>query len=268
MENIVISVIIPTHKPQNYLLECLDSLYNQTLNKDLFEIIIILNGDREPYCTLIEEIVNKSPLSMVLLYSALSGVSNARNIGIENARGNYICFIDDDDIISTNYLESLLNVVSSKEDVIVVSNVFTFHIKIDEKGEDYLTNAFFEDNKDSLFHRRSFLSTACCKIIPKKIIGDYRFNGKFKNGEDSLFMFLLSSNIRNIVKAGSETVYYRRIRKASASRKKRYFFERLKNAISLLIAYTKIYLNKPFDYDSKLFLSRLVAVVINFNRKK
>ena len=50
-----ISVIIPTYAPKDYLWECLDSLENQTLSKDEFEVILVLNGEREPYESMIQK---------------------------------------------------------------------------------------------------------------------------------------------------------------------------------------------------------------------
>ena len=50
-----ISVIIPTFRPQDYLWECLDSLFSQTLPKDQYEVIVILNGEREPYHEMIQK---------------------------------------------------------------------------------------------------------------------------------------------------------------------------------------------------------------------
>ena len=50
-----ISVIIPTYTPKEYLWECLDCLEQQTLNKDSYEVLIVLNGTKEPYFSLIKE---------------------------------------------------------------------------------------------------------------------------------------------------------------------------------------------------------------------
>lgn len=259
-----ISVIIPTYKPQEYLQECLLSLSKQTLSLLKFEIILILNGQKEPYFTSINDNIKKNFLTNCLvIYTDRKGVSNARNIGIEQSRGEFICFIDDDDIISDNYLETLLETIKKTTKSIAVSNVYTFADNLKELGVDYLTKAYFDQTKNTLFNRRSFLSTSCCKIIPRQVIGDYRFNERFKRGEDALFMFSISCNIRKILKSTDDTIYYRRVRKNSTSRDKQNLFSRLKNMLYLIIAYTKIYIAKP-TYNTKLYLSRIAATFINF----
>ena len=79
-----ISVIIPTFRPQEYLWECLDSLKAQTLSSDLYEIIIVLNGEKHPYWQQIEEYISDMS-GFRLIYSQERGVSNARNTGLDKA---------------------------------------------------------------------------------------------------------------------------------------------------------------------------------------
>ena len=85
-----ISVIIPTHKPQRYIEVCLRSLDAQTLDKNRYEVLIILNGEKEPYYSTIQHLLDSYELNGRLLYTDVAGVSNARNIGLDNAEGNYI----------------------------------------------------------------------------------------------------------------------------------------------------------------------------------
>ena len=150
----LISVIIPTYKPGNYIIECLKSLANQTLSPNCFEIIIVLNGCREPY----EEFVKKNILNVLqginvtLLQIDEAGVSNARNKGLDKAEGEYICFIDDDDIVSSNYLAALLS--KSDKGTLVVSDVKTFISDISQSSDDYISNVFIKfksKDKNSIF---------------------------------------------------------------------------------------------------------------------
>ena len=64
-----ISVIIPTYLPKDYLWECMDSLENQTLSKDEFEVILVLNGEREPYESNIRKKLHEYTFTNKLLYS-------------------------------------------------------------------------------------------------------------------------------------------------------------------------------------------------------
>ena len=111
----VISVIIPTFQPKSYLKDCLNSLNKQSLSHEMFEILIVLNGKRDPYEEQIRQYISFFPtLSCRLIYYEKNGVSNARNKGLDEAIGEYICFIDDDDMVTESYLDELLAKASEK----------------------------------------------------------------------------------------------------------------------------------------------------------
>ena len=118
-----ISVIIPTYNPGDYIEDCLNSIYRQNYPLNKFEIIIILNGDITKYKNKIVNIINNAPkeLTVSLFTTTIAGVSNARNIGLTYAKGDYICFIDDDDIISPTYLSKLISKADNR--TIVISNI-------------------------------------------------------------------------------------------------------------------------------------------------
>lgn len=261
----MISIIIPTYRPEDYLKECLNSLDLQTLDKSQYEVIIILNGEKHPFYTHIKETLEQYSFYSRLLYTSVSGVSNARNIGLNNVRGDFVCFIDDDDFVSPNYLENLYKLAQIDSSHVVVSNVHT----IDANGLigfDYISKAYAKNKvlqSRSIIKKRSFLSSCCCKLIPRQIIGTRRFVLDFSIGEDSLFMALISDRIEDIVLAPDDTVYYRRLRINSASRKKRDTQTIWRNKLRLIMTYVKIYLDGYNRYNPLLFLSRIIAVIIH-----
>ncbi len=262
-----ISVIIPTYKPQVYLWECLDSLRNQTLPSDKFEILLVLNGCNEPYLSGIKDYILKYSVENIHLFQTDEpGVSNARNLALDRAIGRYITFIDDDDIVSSNYLLSLLEKVDRK--ALVVSDERIFVENISQCSMGYISKTFrkfkFHD-KSNIYFKRSFLSSSCCKIIPKVLIGTSRFNTAFKIGEDSLFMFSISKDIKEI-RLADDAIYYRRCRSGSASRVKRTKISQIKTCLMQITEYSCIYMRNPFRYNFFLFLSRIIASAIHVIR--
>jgi glycosyltransferase involved in cell wall biosynthesis len=263
-----ISVIIATYKPEEYLQECLDSLQRQTYSKKLFEIIIVLNGVKYPYFTTISALMEqKKDLNIRLLYSETAGLAHGRNTGIDHAQGEYICFIDDDDFVSESYLANLIKLASNN--AIVMSNCKTVN-KNGSYGEDYITRAFVKNKNTkstATFKLRSFFSSACFKIIPKTVIGDNRFNCAFAVGEDTPFMFLISNRIKHVYLSHPETIYYRRLRENSLSRKRVTVREKIRRTIQLTREVLKIYLKAPRQYNFLLMLSRIVASGLSIFRK-
>lgn len=254
----MISLIIPTYNPQDYIFECLDSVINQNIPISDFEILIILNGSSLEYKIKLEDYLkNKCKYNIKLIYTKEKGVSIARNIGIDHAKGDFIAFIDDDDIISDNYLMDMQK--NAKQDAMVVSNVYTFKNTIQYCEEDYISQAFKRKRRNNnKFYMRSFFSSSCCKLIPKSAIGNKRFNPQFTVGEDSLFMASISNQIKNIYFA-NKAIYYRRIRDNSASRKEVSIRNIINNAITLSWNFFLIYISNPYSYNFLFFLTRYIA---------
>lgn len=260
-----ISVIIPTYRPQGYLWECLGSMAYQTFPKSDFEVILVLNGCCEPYRTEIENYIETKmeDLNIKQIQVNEGGVSNARNIGLDNANGDYITFIDDDDYVSPYFLEGLYNAVSE-------STVSVCSPKAFIEGQDCNINYYpIEDiynklhNFDSvsLLRARRFFSGPCMKLIPKEFIGKHRYDVRFKNGEDSIFMFQISDKIKNVKFAPPEAVYYRRYREGSAMTTKRSKKQIIGNNVNIILVYCKIFFRKPFSYNPFFFITRILATI-------
>jgi glycosyltransferase involved in cell wall biosynthesis len=261
----MITVVIPTYKPEYYLYECLYSLKQQTITN--FEIIIILNGIKEPYYNKIQEWINQLRLlNCQLIYTPTKGVSNARNVAINLTKGDYVTFIDDDDKISSNYLDSLLNVIDI--DTVVLSNSLSFTNNTDQiKSHLSIVYDACIKKAKTLLSSRSLFSVVWAKLIPINIIQNRRFNINFENGEDALFMALISDKIKSVKFANEDTIYYRRIREDSVSQKKKSFLDKVRNSINLFISYCKIYTSSPLKYNLLFFITRLIAVFRNIFKK-
>lgn len=169
-----ISVIIPTYAPKDYLWECLGSLENQTLSKDEFEVILVLNGEREPYESLIRKKLPEYSFTCTLLYSTPNGVSRARNLGMDKAQGCYICFIDDDDWVSDNYLTELLS--KACDDGIIEANVKAVDKETGEEYEQhFLSRAYrnYQPEKEtSRYSNRSFSHLHVASCFLKNVLTD------------------------------------------------------------------------------------------------
>lgn len=267
----MISIIIPTYTPGEYLYECLDSLLGQSSGTDLFEVILVLNGPREPYFSEIHTYLNKNKLKSTLLYDEQRGVSHARNTGLDTIKpiaSSYIIFLDDDDKLSENFIEEMSKMACA--DKIVVSNSKDFYEDsrpADRKG--YISQCY-DNNLHStynVFKYRCFLSTIWGKLIPLNIIGDTRFDANFAIGEDALFAFSISNKIKEIVLTPENVYYLRRLRKGSASRSQRSKLNKLKNSYHLSLAYLKIYFRNPLSYNFPFFLSRIIAVLFQLIKR-
>lgn len=261
-----VSVIIPTYCPKDYLWGTLESLLKQTLAASDFEVIIVLNGPRTPYESQIQNYMEciGNGLNIQLLTTDTPGVSNARNLAIAVARGQYLCFIDDDDWVSSCYLEDLLQ--KAETDAIVVSNVKNYNQHDGSYSEDYLARAYqrcLQVSNVTLTSGRSLLSSSCCKIIPRAVIGDDRYDTSITHGEDALFMTTISPRIKAIRLSSPDAIYYRRVHPASASRHSRSLMLRLSNTTRLFLRYLRMFF-QPKRYDTTFIITRLIACIKRF----
>lgn len=256
-----ISVIIPTYKPQEYLFECLESLQRQTLQIDTWEILLILNGCKEPWLSLIKRYLENMNIPNIrLLHTDIPGVSNARNIGIEAAIGEFIAFIDDDDYVSPSYLEELLKLASA--DTIALSYTEAFQEKKHHIPyyieQEYKRRA--PSKKQPFFYAKRYFGGPCMKLIHRDIIGKQRFDIHFSNGEDSLFMFAISNKVKYVDFTSENAVYHRRLRQGSASVSEKYN-NVLQNRLRLMKAYNLIFWAHPKEYNFYFFCTRLLASI-------
>ena len=218
-----VSIIIPTYKPGDYIWQCLESLRDQTLPHERYELVIVVNGCNEPYHSQILSHMQAWPeaLKTLVLQTDQGGVSNARNLGLDKANGQYVCFIDDDDWVSPTYLEGLLSVCQG-DHAMAIANVVNLDERTGQMRGDWLSACYNRNAKQpdsaTLMSSRSFLSVACCKMTARKAIGDYRFDIRYKQGEDALFNAQISHRLKHFGVAPQDAIYYRRLRQNSAAR--------------------------------------------------
>lgn len=101
-----VSIIVPVYNGENYLNRCIDSLLRQTLNE--IEILIINDGSTDSTTLIIDEYQNSHP-NIKIYHTQNNGVSAARNVGLQNATGEYIGFVDADDWVEENMYELMFS---------------------------------------------------------------------------------------------------------------------------------------------------------------
>ena len=113
-----VSIIIPVYNAEKTIQYCLESILNQTF-KD-FEIILINDGSRDNSQKILEDYHMRYPNKIHLLSQKNSGVGKTRNKGIKLARGEFLFFVDNDDYIDSDYLETFIKEIQSSNSDIVI----------------------------------------------------------------------------------------------------------------------------------------------------
>ena len=109
-----LSVIVPVYNVELYLRKCIDSLLNQDLARDEYEIVLVDDGSTDQCGTICDEYASRHT-HVVALHQANGGLSAARNSGIDEARGDYVFFVDSDDFVESNVLKALVDKVEAED---------------------------------------------------------------------------------------------------------------------------------------------------------
>ena len=202
----LVSIIVPVYNAEKYLNRCVDSILSQTMTD--FELLLIDDGSKDNSGRICDEYAEKDARVRVF-HKPNGGVSSARNLGLDNAKGKWITFVDADDRCSCNYLEHLLSKVDDDTDLII-----SYAVICDSTGEkaevypEYRVNAtnferLFVDS-DMHWHTSPWAKLYRASIIYENSL---RFNEMMHIGEDAdfLFSFML---ITDKIYVSSDTDYY------------------------------------------------------------
>ena len=119
--NIKVSIIIPVYNVEQYIRECLDSVINQTLKE--IEIICVDDCGTDNSISIVKEYANKDNRIKILYHNHNKGLGPARNTGIENAKGEYIMFLDSDDWYELNACEIMYNTIQQQKTDLAICGV-------------------------------------------------------------------------------------------------------------------------------------------------
>ena len=185
----LVTVIVPVYNVEKYLRRCLDSIINQTYKN--IEIILIDDGSTDSSGKICNDYFLKDS-RIIVEHIRNGGVSNARNVGIRMAKGEYIIFIDTDDYIKCNYIERLYKKIIEYNSDIVISNAIDFTdagVKKTKKkiNKDICFNK--EKILKELFREKYFTSTCWGNIYKTNLVKQVMFSRKMKIAEDLKFLF-------------------------------------------------------------------------------
>ena len=130
MINSKVSVIIPVYNSENYLVKCLNSIVNQTLNE--IEIIIVNDGSTDDSQLIIDEF-KRNDSRIITIEQLNGGLGAARNKGIENASGEYIAFVDSDDYVDLSMFEKMYELAIRHQAEIIFCDL----VKVDDDGNEF-----------------------------------------------------------------------------------------------------------------------------------
>lgn len=173
---ILLSIIIPTYNRNEYIVKLLDKLHSQMQNN--VEVIVVDDHSDVP--------LENSWFKYIYLDDNSGGASIPRNVGLDNAKGKYICFVDADDMVSDDYIETILEKTKEDWDFCYIS---------------------WQGKSNKVIIKDTAPAWNCCvwnSVYKRDLIGDKRFDPKLKMAEDYDF----NRKVRNGKKANITKILY------------------------------------------------------------
>lgn len=189
--NPTFSVIVPVYNVEKYLQECINSILSQSITD--FELLLIDDGSSDKSGIICDEYASKDKRIKVF-HKENGGVSSARNMGLDYARGKWISFIDSDDTVTPDYLSfpkelEECDIIEKSQKAITQKGCHLREYRVKDK-------VFYTKNEIFNFYVNSRNNSASNKIIRRTTIKDKRLNTQIKIGEDFLFILDVLSNVK------------------------------------------------------------------------
>lgn len=273
-----LSVIIPVYNSETYLPALFQSLNNQ--NQNLIEIIFVNDGSSDKsQALLLEYMEGKS--NVVVFTQENKGGSAARNLGLHNAKGEYILFFDSDDTLKYNVLEVLINEMElNKADILIGNMIRVQKYNSGIMGKPIFRKQYSEDNEKLFFldgypgnklYKKSIIDKYNILFAEVKIIQDVNFYLKYAaHCQKIQFTDVVFYNylLRDNSVSGSSDIYITDVVKSIKDVKRHYIKYGLYLYYDKLIEYCLVrYITYQFHKIPNLKKLRDKAVVYLYFRK-
>lgn len=203
----LISVIVPVYNVEKYLEECVQSILLQTYEN--IEVILVNDGSTDESKRICEQLLEID--SRIKYYEKTnSGLSDTRNMGLAHAKGEYVMFVDSDDLISPNAVSDLIELCLKYRTTVAIGQISHFSDGTSPKFKPKRTEKTFarEDALCDFLYQKEISTSACGKIYSATTLNNIRF----KSGilfEDNLFLSDVFDNVECVAFCDGEYYGYR-----------------------------------------------------------
>ncbi len=257
----VFSVIIPVYNVEKYLKECVNSVLRQTFTD--FELILVDDGSKDGSSAICDEYA-KCDNRIQVIHKKNGGQSSARNIGVSNAKGKYVVFLDSDDLIcSDSFLEELHSKTIHSPDVIVYRYYKYWETKISDCGISYagITQRNKADFLYELVKRDAFFCSCWSKTIRSDLLKEHNIVfDETLSCEDMDWYYSVIEHAKSFEIIDKPYVYYRQRENSVTSVFKQ---KSITDYVLTLKKWKKKFENIESDREREVLLSSLAKLYCN-----
>lgn len=257
----LVSIIIPVYNCENLIEYCLKSIAAQSYRN--IEVILVDDGSTDNSYKICQEIIGED-CRFRLFHKENGGVSSARNYGLKNINGDYVTFVDSDDIVNIMFIESLVKNIVEHTAGICISAFYKINIpenfkvaremSLEIKGKEVFNSSLFSaaETIENMIFSDDFKWEVCGKLFRKDLINNLFFDESEILFEDFTFTCKALTNVSKVVFVPLQMYYYVN-NPFSAS--KQLYSDKLKHLIATTDNFS-LYIEKFFpdlEYCAKYF---------------
>lgn len=204
-----VSIVMPIYNVQDYIAESVLSVCKQSFKS--FELILVDDGSTDDSVRIAVDILKRTDVEYSVIHQENSGLPAARNRGLNCARGKYVCFIDSDDIINSDHLNTLVALCKKHRLIAAYANFEATWLG-NRWGTTPHGESFLITHEQLLkgFLVRKYKIHCCALLIQRSFLNmkKTRFDERLRYGEDIEFMWRLFPMLPEIGCTGLETYKY------------------------------------------------------------
>lgn len=196
----LITIIIPVYNVEQYLPDCLESVISQTYTD--WECILVDDGSRDLSARICDVYAAKDSRFKVI-HQHNCGASRARNKGIKNASGEWIAFVDSDDIAKPDYLQNMISATQNQNADLIIGGIQYCHTATGERNDKSYAPHIYEGEDIVKAYLSDYIHMnggPIAKLYKRSIIIEHRieFNPMMHYAEDCNFMMTYVNHINSI----------------------------------------------------------------------
>jgi len=191
-----ISVIVPVYSVEKYLPYCIESIYNQTINN--FELVLVDDGSPDNSGNICDDYANIHD-NTIVVHQDNQGLSAARNNGVKASSGEYVTFVDSDDVVSPDYLETLYSIITEYNADISVGLLVPFWgegFAVSKLKRKHSINVYgTEQALEEMLYAQKYGVQGPCKLYKRCLVENEPFPlGKLHEDQAAMYKIVAKSN--------------------------------------------------------------------------
>ena len=259
-----VSIIVPVYNIERYLPECLDSIGAQTMQD--WEAILVDDGSTDNSGIICDDYAAKDSRFRVI-HKENGGAASAKNIGLDMAIGQYIAFVDSDDVVEENWLQILVDTADS-------NNAYVVEYRLDYFFKDGRRSIPYSWGMVGIFSAEEYLenylkewtcSLFCLKLFRAELLRDIRFRRERRCIDDEFFTYKAVAGAERIYRIDNVLYHYRQ-RMSSAVQSEKNRRQITDDSLEILIERYK-WVSARYPRLRKSYLQHDVDIMFYFARE-